>query len=104
MAHTDKTDPFWIRIRTGYYDSYPWHPCHYDGGECDLPPLLEHTGKTRCTWEFSYTGRNVCACKLCSGIWDWLTETGPHRMRRTSRAQSKRWVGEYNAYGDIEEW
>lgn len=103
MAHTDKTDPFWVRIRTKYYVSEPWHP-HLPGEECDLPPLSEWNATTRCTWEFRYDGRNVCACKLCSGIWEWITDSGPHRDRRVSRAQSRRWSAEYNTYGDIQEW
>ena len=104
MSHTDKTDPFWVRIRTGYYASEPWHRHRGDEPEkCDLPSLAEWNGESHCYWNFVWTGRRVCACKMCSGFMDWYNDS-PRYERKRVRRQVRRWVEDFNANGDIEEW
>jgi hypothetical protein len=95
----------WVRIRTGYYASEPWHRHLGDSDHCDLPPLREHTGRTQCYWMFVWTGRRVCACDLCSGYMDWWDGPGsPGWDRRATRRKTARWTAEYNAYHSIDEW
>lgn len=104
MSRTDKTDPFWVRIATGYYASEPVH--RHETSECNLPPLSEwrgEYGRDDCFWSFFWTGRRVCACKNCSGWWQWGDEN-PRRSRYDARLEGLRWKAEYNASGDIEEW
>src|SRR5690348_4792826 len=104
MSHTDKTDPFWVRIRTRYYASEPWHRHRGDEvDKCDLPPLEEYDGTSHCSWVFVWTGRRVCACKMCSGWW-WWSDEHPRRQRYVTKLETKRWAEEFNANGDIEEW
>lgn len=107
MSRTDKTDPFWVRINTGYYASEPVH--RHETSECNLPPRREWTGwggsgRDDCYWTFVYTGRNVCACKMCSSWKLWSQATSPRRSRRNARLDSLRWKGEFNASGGMDEW
>lgn len=109
MAHTDKTDPFWVNIATGYYKSEEIHDHRFT--ECDLPPLRDRTrtegwhGQTTCYWNFVWDGRQVCACYMCHSMYFETYNVKYRELHRTiSRRTAKQWRDEYNTYGEIEEW
>lgn len=100
MAHTDKTDPFWVRISTGYLKSKPVH--RHEDGYCDLIALKDWgRDSSKCYWEFVYDGRNVCACNLCHGAYG---EYSARRDRHKTRVDVLRWKAEYSGSGEIQEW
>ena len=109
MAHTDKTDPFWVRLGTGYYASDEYHD--HTHGPCDLAPTRweqfieshDSWGRGRCTYIFVYTGRNVCACDMCHGSWyEWDKKWMVNRKK--PKNDLNRWRDEFNASGDITDW
>lgn len=77
MSRTDKTDPYWVRVRDGRSHTEPLHDHRF--GECDLPDTPEVTTDTRCRWVWSYVGNRDCGCRLCTA----------HHERRTARRRSR---------------
>ena len=108
MSRTDKTDPFWVNVRTGYYRSVEVH--NHANGECNLPPRDTFTGWGTgfygdCYWEFEYDGRNICACHMCHGAYyGQYGEYSARRDRHKTNVETRRWRDEFNAYGDVDEW
>jgi hypothetical protein len=85
MARTDKTAPLWVRLAHGDLTSRPSHAQH-GPHDCDLPPRPSR-GRTRCYWQFVWTGTRVCSCWLCSGKgWD----RKPGKIERQSKRRAIR--------------
>lgn len=90
MSHTDKTDPFWVKLLHHDLDSMEVHD--HTLGPCDLPEQpteLEHFNPygRRCYWNFAYTGTQVCCCVLCHG--DSWGDGSVKKSRRRERARAK---------------
>jgi hypothetical protein len=66
MSRTDKTAPFWVRLRRGTLEVVEQH--NRAQGPCDLPPQIGRgwwkLGR-RCNYEFRYTGTMACCCRVC---------------------------------------
>jgi hypothetical protein len=109
MAHTDKTDPFWVNIATGYYKSEEVHDHRFS--ECDLPSRWDRLrtegwhAETQCYWNFVWDGRQICACSMCHGAYHGqYGEYSARRDRHQTRVDVLRWKAEYNGSGEIQEW
>ncbi len=99
MSRTDKTAPFWVRLRHGTLEVVEQH--NHAQGPCDLPPQIGRRwwkpGR-RCNYEFRYTGTMTCCCRMCHAH-DYLRTERPRRRheRRKQRSQLRR--GHYELAG-----
>lgn len=84
MSRTDAHAPVWVRLARGELAARAVHAAPHE--HCDLPaapPLQKKPGPspTRCYWEFTYTGINVCSCWMCHGGADRRRENRRRRHR-----------------------
>jgi hypothetical protein len=81
MSRTYKTDPFRVKLSKPECSKLKVVEDHDHrfGLECDLPENSLHEGFTRCTWEWEWTGINVCCCNLCS---KYAYEKSPSKRER----------------------
>lgn len=92
MAHTDKTDPFRVKIWHGALGRVAEHD-HTDG-ICDLPRTLadflaqDPRRTSACTWSWSDDGTGLCGCEVCRG------QTSERRVRRGERRRTRMSLGE----------
>jgi hypothetical protein len=106
MSHTDKTDPFWVQLRTGFHDMEPVHD--HRTTECNLPDrntVMWGWGpdnRNDCYWSFVYAGRQTCGCRMCTCYDERRMER--RQSRYQAKALTQRWVWDFNASGEIEEW
>lgn len=96
MSRTDAHAPFHVRMARREVTGVPLHRCA--GRDCDLPALdpgwaVGRAG--RCCWEFAFTGRAVCPCRLCH----WHHR--PQQRRAAGRVRLWAAAREWNA-GDGE--
>lgn len=62
MSRTDAHAPFHVRAARREISVVAVHYC--GGHRCDLPDRSAD-GRTRCYWQFVFTGRGVCSCWMC---------------------------------------
>jgi len=90
MSRTDAHNPLWVSLARGDLAALANHD-HRDGA-CDLPDLRSlgrldferRIGeRTKCWWEFAFTGTGVCSC--------WMCHAGPQRRadRRAARHRDR---------------
>lgn len=87
MSRTDKTAPFWVRLRHGTLALVEMH--NHAGGPCDLPAQVDRDWwkrDRRCNYEFQYTGIKTCCCSMCHA-WEYPDRTERQRRRRERRKQ-----------------
>jgi len=94
MSRTDKTNPFWVKMRHHDLDWEELH--HHEDGGCDLPAIDDKDAfvrnTTKCFRSFIYTGTNTCCCGLCH--WAWDLRPGK-RQRLDGKAACQNWMKEY---------
>lgn len=104
MSKTAKTRPLHVRIADG--DLKPQAVHDHSHGECDLIALddlahLHDEHLTRCRWDFSYDGRNICGCPMCTD------QDGRRAERRQSRHEARRETAllaeQYNTVQDVDD-
>ncbi|MEV4460432.1 hypothetical protein [Microbispora sp. NPDC049633] len=106
MSRTDKTKPYTVRLWHGVLDR---QACHDHGAEpgCDLPATLAEdlaTSRTRCFWEFRWTGVRCCCCGLCRdrrGYRRLLRGIRAADRARLAAATKARRSGDDTAYDDV---
>lgn len=86
MSKTDKTNPFWVKLRHRDLRAVERH--NHSTGPCDLPAEIGgdwwDAGR-RCQYEYRYTGIGDCGCWMCRSR-DWpRTETQRRRRERRQR-------------------
>lgn len=103
MSRTDAHAPFAVRMLRGEVAHYAVHLCADDPALCSLPDLEAGwtTGPDRCRWEWTFTGRNWCPCRMCH----WPKRRQPRRSgrgaRRTQlRGLAREWNGGDEGWGN----
>ncbi len=97
MSKTDKTKPFWVKLR--HRDLFAVEEHDHRDGICNLPdePDVAHYGPGHqfdCRWEFRYTGTHTCCCRLCHRCDDYMTRLEKKR-RMEGRRACRNWWREY---------
>jgi len=92
VSRTDAHTPFRVRVARREIAVRAVHRC--PGPECDLPALdpdwsIGRIG--RCYHEFTYTGVNVCSCRMCH--WHSRPEVRRAAVRGELRAVAREWNG-----------
>ncbi|MCH9729048.1 MAG: hypothetical protein K0U84_05105 [Actinomycetia bacterium] len=94
MSRTDAHAPYAVRVVRREIAVLADHDCA--GQECDLPALEPGWAdtRTRCRWEFAYTGTSICSCWMCH----WPSKPRPRRSGRAAqrialRAVARHWNG-----------
>jgi len=88
MSRTDAHSPFRVRVARREISVVAVHRC--GGRDCDLP-ARGAGGRTRCHWEFAYTGDGVCSCWMCH--WHHRTEDRRSAVRTRLRDEARAWNG-----------
>lgn len=97
MSRTDKTKPFWVKLR--HRDLWVVDEHDHRDGVCNLPAAPEVASygpghRFDCRWEFRYSGTHVCCCRLCHSADD--SQTRPQKLRRMEDVRACRdWEREY---------
>ena len=97
MSRTDAHTPFAVRISRGELGAHDEHD-HRDG-VCDLPQRRGFTRsslpRTRCRWEWTYTGVAICSCPMChAGEWHRRESRTRRQRDRIAIADALRaWIG-----------
>jgi len=89
MSKTDKTKPFWVKLKDGDLRAVEFH--NHDDGVCDLPDEIDADyWRTRCHYSFAYTGIGTCGCWMCRS-YDWPLDNrqANRKLRRQRRAQNR---------------
>lgn len=73
MSRTDAHAPLHVRVARREISVDAVHFC--GGAECDLPDRGTGT-RSRCHWQFVFTGTGICSCWMCHG----------HRRREIRRS------------------
>lgn len=98
MSKTDKTKPFWVKMKDG---DLAWRESHdHREGPCDLPNEIDadYWHNTRCRYEWVFDGTHVCCCPMCHGDWWW--DIPPNkRQRLTGKRLCRDWKREYGLDG-----
>jgi hypothetical protein len=77
LSRTDSHVPLYVRLARRDLTCRETHD-HRTGKPCDLPADPQ-AARTRCSWEFVYTGTAICPCELC--------HAGAHRRRANRNAR-----------------
>lgn len=109
MSKTFKTRPLRVRMVDEKDLAVGLEEIHYhDKGFCDLPEKTFkeinaqhespdfHWGKS-CTYFFSYTGVNVCGCRICTGFDS--RRSSKRRVRHAKRDSMRRILKVVNSRG-----
>jgi hypothetical protein len=99
MSRTEKTAPFWVRLRHGTLEAVEHH--NHAQGPCDLPPEIGRdfwNRDRRCNYEFRYTGTMTCCCRMCHAP-DYPDRTERQRRRRERRQQRSQLRRHYELAG-----
>lgn len=97
MSHTDKTDPYWVRMMLDAQHTEEWHRCGPDHGrDCDLdagPSALCRRFSTRDHLADMYGDGPTRA---------FINDVWTHPDRRATAAECRDALRDYNAHGETD--
>lgn len=112
MSKTYKTRPLSVRMHDKKDHGVGVEECHnHVNRECDLPirdyqtnaiHVDEYEGSPEdiCHWSFTYTGKGLCGCKMCTGQ---FTRKLENRIdRRKTKQELQKAVGVIDEVEEIE--